>query len=239
MKKIVCISLAITVSIILLAGQGWAPPPEGVPPGSLVERVAALEAEVEALKATLACVSSNSDSQDFFFEGCNVHVRNGDSTTNTKNNLGNLIIGYNEERGTGSDRTGSHNLVIGDLHNYSSYGGLVAGYHNDINGDWASVTGGYGNEVADGAYCSSIVGGWFNNVDGHYSSVLGGAVNTASGYYSSVSGGAANTASGNYSSVSGGWDNRAIGEYSSVSGGKQRSVSGSYDWAAGSLWQEE
>ncbi|MCG8590604.1 MAG: hypothetical protein MJE66_15035, partial [Proteobacteria bacterium] len=62
---------------------------------------------------------------DVFFEGCNVHVRNGAGTTNTTNGLGNLIIGYNEAGAVPPTRTGSHNLVVGEAHGYSSYAGVV------------------------------------------------------------------------------------------------------------------
>jgi hypothetical protein len=48
------------------------------------------------------------------------------------NGLGNLIIGYNELRGSGDDRTGSHNLVLGSRNNHSSYAGIVGGQETGI-----------------------------------------------------------------------------------------------------------
>ena len=60
---------------------------------------------------------------DIVFQGCNVHVRNGKGSTQTKNSKGNLIIGYNEEGSSSKERDGSHNLVIGKQHEYTSYGG--------------------------------------------------------------------------------------------------------------------
>ena len=39
-------------------------------------------------------------------------------------------------------RTGSHNVVVGQRHNFSRFGGLVVGDHNTISGDFASVSGG-------------------------------------------------------------------------------------------------
>jgi len=48
------------------------------------------------------------------------------------NGLGNLIIGYNELRGSGDNRIGSHNLILGSKNNFASYGGMVAGTLNDI-----------------------------------------------------------------------------------------------------------
>ncbi len=85
------------------------------------------------------------------------------------NGTGNLIIGYNEPQtslpgGSVSVKTGSHNLVVGFEHNYSSYGGLVAGAINSISGIGASVTSGV-----------------FNTASGGLSSVSGGNGHTASG----------------------------------------------------------
>ncbi len=146
------------------------------------------------------------------FTGVNVQIVNGTGQTGQINGLGNLIIGYNNPRTGGPHtcslgehwdnqtdcqnnggtwdlnfKTGSHNLIVGDQNAYSSYGGIVAGRYNVINGPFATVTGGTDN----------IGAGW-------YSSVSGGIANTASGDHSSISGGYNNTASGNSSSVSGG-----------------------------------
>ena len=41
----------------------------------------------------------------------NLHIVNGTGNTETTNTFGNLIIGYNELRFSGNDRTGSHMLV--------------------------------------------------------------------------------------------------------------------------------
>ena len=65
---------------------------------------------------------------DIVVSGANLYVNNGTgSTGGPVNGLGNLVIGYNELRGAGDDRSGSHNLVVGSRNNYSSYGGLVGG----------------------------------------------------------------------------------------------------------------
>ncbi len=76
------------------------------------------------------------DGDDIYITGANLHIVNGTGETETKNGLGNLIVGYNEGR-TGiipnlppDDRTGSHMLVVGKENNYSSYGGIVVGVHN-------------------------------------------------------------------------------------------------------------
>jgi len=126
----------------------------------------------------------------WIIEGANVHVRSGSGKTNEGctqgapdypncerlTELGNLIVGYNElfpVRGFPLEvRTGSHNLVVGDFHTYTSFGGFVAGLSNKVTGASASVCGGASGEAS----------GWV-------SSVSGGASNKASGWGSSVSGG--------------------------------------------------
>ena len=79
----------------------------------------------EGLETLLAGVSRSGN--DIFIDGANLHIRDGSgSTDGPVNGLGNLIVGYNERRGEGDDRTGSHNLIVGSQHNYSAYSSLVA-----------------------------------------------------------------------------------------------------------------
>jgi hypothetical protein len=106
--------------------------------------------------------------------------------------LGNLIIGYNETAGVGQPglrevRTGSHNLVVGVHHSYSSFGGFVAGSSNAVTGWNASVCGGVNNKAS-----------------GSFSSVSGGQQNVASGVSSSVSGGQEREAPDEFNWVAGG-----------------------------------
>jgi hypothetical protein len=118
--------------------------------------------------------------------------------------LGNLIIGYNEPFGVGPPRvvrTGSHNLVVGAHHSYSSYGGFVAGKRNAVTGESASVCGGINSKAS-----------------GSYSSVSGGSLNVASGLGASVSGGNLNVASGLGASVSGGEGRGAPDDYNWAAG---------------------
>ncbi len=191
--------------------------------------VAALEARIEVLEYTLSCAYMTTakingvTGPHLVFSGVNVHVQNGSDQTDTNNGLGNLIVGYNEgDLIDTTQRTGSHNLVIGPQHRYTSYGGLVAGYRNLVTGGNASVS-----------------GGEYNTASGDHSSVSGGFDNTASGQSSSVSGGDYNIASGGWSSISGGINNTATGSRSSVSGGFLRTAPGTFDWAAGGLWQDQ
>ena len=165
------------------------------------------------------------------FVGCNVEILSGSGRTDdnvpnggTLTGLGNLIIGYNEPRFTDDARSGSHNLVMGQLNNYTSYGGIVAGHFNVLSGPFSSITGGYAN-TASGQY-TSVSGGTYNTASGQSAAVSGGTANTASGPYAAVSGGSNNVASGLTSSVSGGQFNTASGESASAGGGRLNKASG-------------
>lgn len=164
----------------------------------------------------VACVATASGTNDFIFDGCNVHVRNGTGMTDSINGFGNLIVGYNAPRIEESDKAGSHNIVVGDNHNYNQFGGLVVGFQNTIAGPWASVSGGTDN-TASGQH-SSVSAGESNTADASFTSVSGGWGNFASDLHSSVSGGVANRAFGPTSSVSGGENNEARHLSSSILG---------------------
>jgi hypothetical protein len=60
-------------------------------------------------------------------------------------------------------RTGSHNLVVGPSHIYSSRGGVVFGNRNMISGEYATTLGGVQN--SSGGAASSILGGFGVVVD--------------------------------------------------------------------------
>jgi hypothetical protein len=214
--------------------------------GGLPERVAELEAQVAAMEEILQFVYVETGEINYLagphliIEGANVHVRSGSGNTvdgceldspgfpncESLTGLGNLIVGYNERAPRWGRplpreiRTGSHNLVVGDLHAYSSFGGFIAGGSNKVTGANASVSG----------------GSW-NRASGSNSSICGGQGNAASGFGSSVSGGQVNAASGYDSSVSGGRGNVASGHVSSVSGGENREAPDSFNWAAGSRFE--
>ena len=85
-----------------------------------------------------------------YFEGVNVIVRSGAGSTEVVDGLGNIIIGYDEDDkdGDSDDKSGSHNLIIGPYHTYSSYGAIVAGSNNTSLAPYGSVLGGEGSVVA-------------------------------------------------------------------------------------------
>jgi len=192
--------------------------------------VATLQAQIEALQAntvlsTLDGVVSSETVNglpEVRFTGVNVKIVNGVGSTDSINGVGNLIVGYDEPRSSSSDKTGSHNLISGQEHNYPNYGGFVAGQSNTISGVLSSVSGGENNTAS-----------------GDGSSISGGVASSATGEASSVTGGFGNTASGRWSSVSGGSGNRATGDRSSVSGGGSRQTVGDLDWKAGDLFENQ
>jgi hypothetical protein len=230
------------------------PPSLSVPTAAaqdLGARVAQLETQVEALAAALEEAQeilrfvrvdpepiNGLAGPHWIVEGANVHVRSGSGATNdgcvleapdypnceSLTGLGNLVVGYNEDRRGVPDRSGSHNLVLGRSHIYGSFGGLVAGRLNTILGAFASVSGGNRN-VASGDF-SSVSGGSRNRASGVFSSVSGGLFNRASGGVASVSGGLDGDASGRMASVTGGAFNEASGSCASVSGGQFNEAAG-------------
>ncbi len=235
-----------------------------------------LQGEINRLSALLAGLRRKGDT--LIFEGMNVQIVNGYGATNghpgqkdelsplktNVNGLGNLIVGYNEKIDTDSfedfldedsvlsDKTGSHNIIVGHGHNYSSFGGLVAGWDNIVSSPYSTVSGGKYNHASE--FCSTVGGGFLNVASGDYSAVSGGYQqiasgdnsnvsggfrNKATGFASHVSGGFSNIASGERSSINGGIANKAFGENSTVSGGGHREASGENDWVAGSLYEKE
>lgn len=185
-------------------------------------QIAALDSRISALESRLQHFSRTGN--DVFITGANLHILNGQGRTDTVNGLGNLIVGYDEPRAQGADQSGSHNLVVGTEHNYSSYGGIVAGIYNAISGQWACVTGGTASQAT--GYASSVSGGSGGTASGGNSAVGGGLQNTASGDFASVVGGKSNTASGVYAWVGAGYENFASGDAASVSGGQQNLAEG-------------
>jgi hypothetical protein len=181
--------------------------------------------------------------------GANLRLVNGQRSTATTNGLGNLLVGYNEPREGENVRTGSHNVVVGQGHNFSSFGGLVVGRQNEIRGAFAAVSGGFDNTASgeSAAVCGGIFnrasggnaavsGGFDNTANGSAASVCGGDGNTASGSAASVCGGHGNTASGHTAAISGGEANTASGILSSISGGAEHTASGELSSVNGGRW---
>lgn len=195
------------------------------------------------------------------FTGVNVQVVNGlgatngnplapdDYTAGLVNGLGNVIVGYNElGHSQGDNRTGSHNVIVGDHHNASSFGGLVVGRYNQILAPCASISGGTSGKAS--GLASSIGGGNAGTASGQNATIAGGQVNTATALRSVIVGGAFNRvdsqegvcvggssnlvgnplpgAFANQSVVVGGYDNQARGQGSTVVGGRFNNTTANY-----------
>jgi hypothetical protein len=212
-----------------------------------------LRASNDLLTSRLACVLRFSGPRDLIVDGCNLHIQNGVGQTGTMNSYGNLIIGYNKNEV--STRTGSHNLIVGDLHEYTSYGGIVTGVENTLSGPNATILGGGQSHanfssatiiaadrgVADGnvvliggqrnygsanAHFSAVVGGVENQATGSNSVVVAGTLNVAAGGNSLVCGGSENTAGGSSDVACGGSQNKSTGSRSVLVGGNQNAAAG-------------
>lgn len=199
---------------------------------ALSSTVSTQGSDITTLDATVASQTTNlgtlndktqcltSTATDAYITGCNLHIESGSGATDgTLNGLGNLIVGYNED--IGQTRTGSHNLVVGRWHGWTSWGGFIAGEANGTTAPKASVLGGTNNQSS--GIASTIVGGYLNAAAAHFSSILGGASNVTNGQFATVSGGGAN---------------HANGAYSAVAGGASRTASNTDDWVAGALFQD-
>jgi hypothetical protein len=206
-----------TALLAILCGLLLGYPQLGQAQGTLDQRVAVLEGK-------LARVSVVNNGADIVISGANLNIVNGLNDTQSANGLGNLIIGYNEARQVGNQRGGSHNLVLGQESNYTSFGGIIGGFQNTISGPFAHVLTGYQNGAL--SFYSCVTTGQGNNAANNYASVAGGKLNTASGLFAAVAGGGTNTASGDRAVVSGGIFNTASGLVAAVSGGRVNTASG-------------
>jgi hypothetical protein len=204
--------------------QPWDLAAQAPPGGSrwnLVERISALERTLRHVTT----MTGDGGRPEVVITGANLRIVNGLRGTATANGLGNLLVGYNEPRDDGDhEHTGSHNVVVGQGHNFSSFGGLVVGRQNAIRGAFASVSGGFDNTASGDS--ASVSGGIFNRASGPSASISGGFDNTASGNAAVVSGGDGNTASGNTAVVSGGHGNTARGHTAAISGGEANTAQG-------------
>jgi hypothetical protein len=217
--------------LLVLGLLSWALPSgkaADTQPRGMAERMATMEKK-------LAAMDFDDAANEVVISGANLRIVNGLGSTETTNGLGNLIVGYNEPRPPDVRPTihpGSHNIVVGSNHNFSSFGGLVAGILNEISGQYASVSGGVRNTAS--GFIATVSGGVGNTASGQYALVSGGFGNTASAFITTVSGGGpGNTASGDRSSVYGGQGNMASGDAATVSGGLNNTASGAFSSVSG------
>lgn len=204
----------------------------GQPVDLICEDCSELEARVAVLEALLANVTIDGD--NLVLTGMNLQVVNGTGDTDgNTNGTGNVIIGYDESDDKSDEKDGSHNLVVGRYHSYSTYGGIVAGEDNVITGESASVLGGVRNEAdGDGAV---VVGGISNQADGETSVVIAGELNRSFGRSCVITTGTQNLCTGLASGVSGGSQNFCSGAGSVIGGTSNRNFGSNLGFMAGNI----
>lgn len=160
------------------------------------------------------------DGTELYFDGFNISIRNGAGQTHeAKNGTGNLLIGYNRNRGDTLDRSGSHNLVVGDLHSFTSTGGVVSGINNTI------------SEIN-----AAAIGGESHIVTGIAAVAVGGETNFLSGRGAVSAGGDENRVAGDLSAIVGGFQNRTVCSTTAAVGGV-RNLAGEVEDP--SVWESE
>ena len=153
------------------------------------------------------------------FSGVNVQVVSGREKTDEDqakvlSGLGNLIVGYDE--GPAREKSGSHNLVVGSGHEYTSHSSTISGKDNVVA---APATTALGSQNVAVGWAATVTGGTGNRAEALAASVTGGSFNIARGDFGTVTSGLLNKASGMWAAASGGRDNEALGEYATTGGG--------------------
>ena len=173
-------------------------------------------------------VSVDSTNHEVLYEGANVFINSGAGhTESVPNGLGNLVVGYGDWSAN-TDTSGSHNVVMGTDNGFSSYGGLVGGFANDVAAPFAMVlTGSYNNATDEYAV---VVSGKNGDAAAPHSVVVSGFSAEASGSYSAVLTGYNSIASGSYSAVLGGSSNQATAA-GSVAAGLGNKATESHEFA--------
>jgi len=171
-------------------------------------------------------VSVDAKNKNIRITGANLQIVSGSGTSGGKvNGTGNLIIGYNENSGKKA-QSGSHNLVIGNEHGYSSHSGIVTGFNSELKAPYAAILSGRNNIVSGSN--SGIFGASYSLASGMTAAVCGGYANRATELRSTAVGGVFGKAVGRSSTVLGGYSNQASGLYSTVTGGYRNSTSIQY-----------
>lgn len=152
---------------------------------ALVQVILAMQETITELQAQVAALENQSvpglsdhlsydDSTNaFVLEGVNFQVTRGSASSSA----GNVIIGTNDvtDYTPNPARTGTHNLIIGNGHEYTGNNGIVHGENNSLTGANAATIGGrYGRVTAPHAV---LVGGFSNHVEAGDAAIVGGREN--------------------------------------------------------------
>jgi hypothetical protein len=203
---------------------------------NVTTQLASLQSSTDTLGSVLEGVSRTEDG-DFVFEGVNVQIKSGAVTANGK---GNLVVGDNgpwlegtcagganmgqsctydgncpdstcEDILDVTERTGSHNIVVGDGHSYTGSGNVVLGLVQTVEGYGNLVAGRFNAAQAD----SGVIFGEGNVVSADVGAVLGGLQNTTASGHGVVVGGSTNSCEPGAGAgvVVGGYGNTADAEW--------------------------
>ncbi len=146
-------------------------------------------------------------------------------------------------------KSGSHNLVVGEGHNYSGSRNIVSGLNNAVAGDNAIVTGGRSLSGSSGA----IVAGWDsevtaagfigsgsnNKIHGMNGAIVGSDYSTVSAHGGAVFGGNSIVVRGDGGTALGGDENVVYGDDSTVVGGYQRRSRDQYNIVVGNIVEDQ
>jgi hypothetical protein len=119
---------------------------------------------------------------DVVLTGTNLRIVSGTGATNDNGELtglGNLVIGYGQPSRQ-VETAGSHNLVVGTQHQYTSHSGILSGTNHTLHSVAGAIIGGRSNQATDAPY-GVIIGGSNNAVHSNTSTIVGGYENTISG----------------------------------------------------------
>ena len=200
---------------------------------TMQETITELQAQVAALENESVPGLSDHLSYDdstnaFVLEGVNFQVTSG-----SVGSAGNVIIGTNDvtDYTPNPARTGEHNLIIGNGHEYTGNNGIVHGENNRLTSPYAAVIGGRkGSVTGPGAV---LVGGLMNHIDTQDAAVVGGYKNFIhnSASYSAILGGEADSLFQQFTCAVGGKQNK-IGEDMSQDARWSVSISGNQNIVA-------
>lgn len=238
-------------------GQEFQPSPVLVDGEDLLSVIQMMQSQITALQAQVAILESSSvpglgsymsvddSAHTVLINGANLQVVNGLGTDLSQNGLGNIIGGYNTPVNDSEllERTGSHNIIVGQGQRYtgncnliggqdnlaSGTLGIVLGSQNDLGGIRNVMIGGSNNE-ANGVV-NLVLGGSGNDIDGEHNVVLGGLGNSADGDFNVAVGGENNVAnsSSKRNVILGGYANSTVLTFNSVVLGGNNNTIGSSD----------
>jgi hypothetical protein len=196
---------------------------------TMQQTIESLQTQVEALEASAVVglneyMSVDVDAHSVLLTGANFQVVNGEGASATVNGQGNVIIGYNESDTSTSIRGGSHNLVLGRMNQYASFGGLIHGLNNTVLSAEGAVIAGSNNLVS--GYRSAVLGGDQNTSSGNKVVSVGGVHNEAKGSVAVVIGGSENVADGTATTIAGGAINQTLGTNTTAVGGGLNTADG-------------